>query len=78
MDATQSEGYLEIDFEKDLVTPKSMELVVLLGVRGSESKDGKGGLGNGEHVSFKFDYQLSGWDTVARIVVPPEAQKILR
>lgn len=79
MDANFSQGYLEVDLEKDMTTPKTMQLMILLGVRGAEEgKDKDRDLGQVEHVAFRFDYNLAGWDAVSSFVVPPEAQKILR
>lgn len=79
MDANFSQGYLEVDLDKDMTTPKSMQLMILLGVRGAgDGKDKDRDLGKDEHVAFRFDYNLAGWDSVSSFAVPPEAQKILR
>ena len=83
VDMRITQGYLEVDLDRDHKLPKTMKLVILTGVKGDGMDAGKNkrkrrDLGNEEHVAFTFAYDLSGWSDVEPIVLPRGVNKILK
>jgi len=76
VDKTITNAYYEIEIDPAKQIPLSINMVILTGTRGeTESKDKK--IIGGRHVAFHFKYEMSSFGKLKKIVIPPEAQKVL-
>jgi len=73
---------IEIDIDPKTQLPRSIQMIVLTGVRGAtdeKSKEAGKSFAEGvEHVAFHFNYTIDPNHDVAKFEIPKEARKLMR
>lgn len=73
---------IEIDIDPKTQLPRSIQMIVLTGVRGAtdeKSKEAGNSFAEGvEHVAFHFNYTIDPNHDVAKFEIPKEARKLMR
>ena len=75
MDKRRTEAFYEIDIDLATNLPKSIKMVVLTGIRGTDVNKP---IANQEHVAFHFDYNMKDYDKGDAFEIPIAARKLLQ
>ena len=76
VDKTITNAFYEIEIDHKTQLPKSIQVLILTGTRGStEAKEKK--ITGGKHVAFHFRYDLSQFGKLKKPKLPSDAQKLL-